>query len=108
MAGPHRLLLIAACTCACAGCISPRTTRLPSFWPSAPYAESQSYQRRDPFPDQDLGPTLFSRPRGYEEPRAEARRAAELRQFGRMDVDAVPAAPPLPQSTRAYPESVEQ
>lgn len=107
MAVPHRLLLLVAWTCACAGCISPRTTRLPSFWPSVPYSESQAYQRHDPFPDQDLGPTLYSRPRGYVEPRAEARRAAELRQFGRMDADAVPAQPPLPQSTHTYPQSVQ-
>ena len=70
---------IAAIAFATSGCINPMLTRLPTWWVNHPTAESRAYQQQDPFPDPDIGPDVLSRPRGYERPRTESRKAAELR-----------------------------
>ncbi|MCA9201848.1 MAG: hypothetical protein KDA59_02315 [Planctomycetales bacterium] len=64
--------------------------------PSFPLAENMAYQRQDPFPDPDIGPSLHSSPRGYDRPRSEARRAAEQRLFQGIPVgpESVPPGPP--------------
>lgn len=57
----------------CAGCFSPRTTRLPNLVPGNNRIERQAAQTKDPYPIADLGPELDSRPREFLEPRSQAR-----------------------------------
>lgn len=73
------LLVVAGIAFATSGCINPMLTRLPTFGVNHPTSESRAYQQQDPFPDPDIGPDMFSRPRGYERPRTESRKAAEQR-----------------------------
>ena len=68
------------------GCMTPANTRFPTWTSWFPSAENAAYERQDPFPDPDIGPSLDSTPRGYERPRSEARRAAEQRVFQGLPV----------------------
>lgn len=88
---------VAAC-----GCFTPFNTRLPTLnTPPAP-VEKQSYSIHDPFPDEDLGPDTMSRPRGFNEPRAEPRKILESRAL--LGLDAVPA----PSTSFDYPDAIRQ
>lgn len=73
-------------TMCAAGCMTPANTRFPTWTSWFPSAENAAYERQDPFPDPDIGPSLDSTPRGYERPRSEARRAAEQRMFQGLPV----------------------
>ena len=94
-------LLGLGCFAVC-GCLTPMNTRLPTLAsPPAP-VEKQSYRIHDPFPDEDLGPDTMTRPRGFNEPRAEPRRVLEGRSL--LGLDQVPAGP----SSFDYPDAVRQ
>lgn len=62
----------------------------------SPQAENTAYQRQDPFPDPQIGPSTESTPRGYDRPRSEARQAAEQRLLQGLPVgpEMVPPGPP--------------
>ena len=92
------LLLLAGC----------KSTQYPSLAPSKVDRESinRSYSYHDPFADNDNGP-YFDRPRGYERPRALARKAEETyqmtNQIQQSNGDPVGTNP----SASRYPNSVE-
>lgn len=76
----NRCLLLAGSLTALAlilpGCVNRANTRLPSLgWNDANY-ERRSYEYHDPLPDREGGRGV-ERPRGYEIPRNETRRAIE-------------------------------
>jgi hypothetical protein len=54
-------------------------TRLLSCMPRKPAVESRSYDYHDPFPDDEIGPKTYSRPRTFEEPRSDTRKSFDLR-----------------------------
>jgi hypothetical protein len=86
------------------GCVNPMNTSLPTFQPTPPRVEAARYRLHDPFADEDLGPDTATRPRAFQEQRAEPRRTLEGRSL--LGVDPfynVPTDPPL---SSAYPNSV--
>jgi hypothetical protein len=94
-------VLGSGCIAVC-GCINPFNTRLPTVnTPPAP-VEKRSYSIHDPFPDEDLGPDTMTRPRGFNEPRAEPRKILESRAL--LGLDRVPAPP----NSFNYPDTVRQ
>lgn len=101
--------IVAGILCAsglCIGCMSPMHTRLPTWWAAHPQAESQAYQRQDPFPDVDLGPDTMSRPREFTRPRSESRRAAEQRLLQGVPVGPEHVPPGVPQGGLSRPAAV--
>jgi len=81
----------------CGGCFNAQNTRFPSFQTWTPGVENEAYERQDPFPDPDIGPSLESTPRGYDRPRSESRRAAEQRMFQGLPVGPENVRPGVPQ-----------
>jgi hypothetical protein len=79
------------------GCMNAQNTRFPSLYTWYPSAENDAYERTDPFPDPDIGPSLHSTPRGYERPRSESRKAAEQRIFQGLPVGPEYVRPGVPQ-----------
>lgn len=79
------------------GCMNAQNTRFPSLYTWYPAAENDAYERTDPFPDPDIGPSMDSTPRGYERPRSESRKAAEQRMFQGMPVGPEYVRPGVPQ-----------
>lgn len=94
--------VLGAGSVAVCGCISPFNTRLPTVdTPPAP-VEKQSYRIHDPFPDEELGPDTMTRPRGFNEPRAEPRKILESQSLLNLD------RAPLPPNSFNYPDAVRQ
>ena len=61
------------------GCISTELTELPTLTPHRhPLVEKQVYRIHDPFTDATLGPDMGVRPRGFNVPRADTKRASEV------------------------------
>ena len=60
------------------GCMQ-QETRFLSCIPRPPGVETRSYDLHDPFPDEDVGPNTFTRPRAFEEPRSDTRKTNDLR-----------------------------
>jgi len=79
------------------GCMNAQNTRFPSLYTWYPAAENDAYERTDPFPDPDIGPSMDSTPRGYDRPRSESRKAAEQRMFQGMPVGPEYVRPGVPQ-----------
>ncbi len=99
-----RLLVwvLGAGSLAVCGCLTPYNTRLPTLdSPPAP-VEKRSYSIHDPFPDEDLGPDTMTRPRGFNEPRAEPRKTLESQSLLGLD------KAPLPPNSFNYPDAVRQ
>ena len=95
---PLRLMLLTAgLALACTGCFNAQNTRFPSLYTWMPNAENEAYERQDPFPDPDIGPSTDSTPRGYDRPRSESRRAAEQRMFQGLPVGPENVRPGVPQ-----------
>jgi hypothetical protein len=69
--------LVAIAIACLAGCPTPDNTRFPTLAPRPPAIERQSYQRHDPYPNENLGPETFTRPREFREQREEPRRVRE-------------------------------
>ena len=90
---------------ASAGCMTPWNTRFPTFYRDPPEVERQSYERFDPFPDEELGPDTMTRPRSFIDQRDMPRRAAEGRMWQGAEPQLGPAAP-LPPSAGEYPNAV--
>jgi hypothetical protein len=94
--------------------------RLPSLATRSPQAERRSYDLHDPFPDEDLGPRTFSRPRASVRERADTQADRELRTLrsqqlppGTVPVPSyglptapgmAPSGPALPPPTYVMPE----
>lgn len=76
--GQFKLLLLVSVLPIC-GCINSQTTQLPQVQPQHPSVARQEFGRHDPFPNRTAGPDTFTRPRGFNNPRAEARRIQENR-----------------------------
>ncbi len=93
----HGILLMTFLVTSATGCINAQNTRFPSLYTWMPSAENAAYERQDPFPDPDIGPSMDSTPRGYERPRSESRRAAEQRMFQGLPVGPENARPGVPQ-----------
>ena len=87
------------------GCFSPMHTRLPTLWPSHPQTEAQAFQLQDPFPDNDIGPDVQARPRGFDRPRTEARRGAELRLLHGLSSGPEGSRPGVPQGGLRRPSA---
>jgi hypothetical protein len=79
------------------GCMNAQNTRFPSWTAWFPSAENRAYERQDPFPDPDIGPSTDATPRGYERPRSQTRRAAEQRLFQGIPVGPENVSPGVPQ-----------
>lgn len=68
------------------GCAyDPKRFKLPEVWPRHPEIERRAAEYHDPFPDDAIGPTADSRPRGFGRQRSETRRAADLRSVHFLD-----------------------
>ncbi len=93
----HGALLMAFVVLATTGCMNSQNTRFPSLYTWMPSAENEAFERQDPFPDPDIGPSMHSTPRGYERPRSESRRAAEQRMFQGLPVGPENVRPGVPQ-----------
>jgi hypothetical protein len=91
------LLGAAAAMMVMGGCMNAQNTRFPSLYTWFPAAENEAYERTDPFPDPDIGPSLHSTPRGYDRPRSESRKAAEQRMFQGLPVGPEYVRPGVPQ-----------
>jgi hypothetical protein len=59
-----------------AGC---QETRFLSCQTRDPRVEARSYDLHDPFPDEEMGPKTYSRPRTFQEPRSDTRKTFDLR-----------------------------
>ena len=79
------------------GCMNAQNTRFPSLYTWFPAAENEAFERTDPFPDPDIGPSMDSTPRGYDRPRSESRKAAEQRMFQGLPVGPEYVRPGVPQ-----------
>ena len=78
------------------GCMNPQFTRFPTWSTSFPSAENAAFERQDPFPEPNFGPSTDSTPRGYDRPRSLPRQAAEQRLLQGVPVgpESVPAGVP--------------
>ena len=86
-----------------AGCPAPQTTRLPTLEQGHPLVEKRSMERHDPFPDRELGPDTYARPREFNDQRTQTRRALEERMLQGMQ-GVGPAPPQIPGAQ--YPDAV--
>lgn len=91
----------------CCGC-SPYTTRLPTFGFGPPLAEKRAYERNDPFPNEELGPDTYTRPRGFVEPRTEERKSLEGRILNNVQPESASPYPTPPMTGSDYPDAVPQ
>ncbi len=89
------------------GCLDPRFTRMPTWYASHPIAENRAIQRTDPFPDPNIGPETFARPRDYARPRTEPRRAAEERLLNGFSIPREAIPPSYMPGGSQYPNSVQ-
>jgi hypothetical protein len=76
MNGVWLRLGLAACAAFASGCISSRTTRLPTLGWGDPKSEARSYSYHDPLAERETGP-FVERPRAMDRQRPEARRTLE-------------------------------
>lgn len=88
------------------GCLNPNFVSLPRCTPSFPQADNMSYQRQDPFPDPDIGPTTDSSPQEYDRPRTIPRRAAEQRVLQGLPVGPESVPPGTPRGGLRRPQAV--
>lgn len=88
------------------GCLNPMTTRLPEIAPRDTRVELRSLARHDPFPDPDLGPDTFARPRGFENERPQPRRLYEERLLQGQQPEFARPMPSMPGAAREYPNVV--
>lgn len=72
-------LFAALLCCSMVGCLSPMTTRLPTFVNGDPRREGRAFEFHDPLPDPNIGPDLGIRPPDFNLPRTRARQGAEQR-----------------------------
>jgi hypothetical protein len=91
------LLIAGSALLVVSGCMNAQITRFPSWYTWFPGSENEAFERQDPFPDPDIGPSMYFTPRGYERPRSESRRAAEQRMFQGMPVGPENVRPGVPQ-----------
>ncbi len=91
-----RVITIVVLLASVSGCMNPRFTRFPTWSSSFPSAENAAFERQNPFPDSNFGPSMDSTPRGYDRPRALPRQAAEQRLLQGVPVgpESVPAGVP--------------
>lgn len=61
------------------GCVGPRETQFLRCAPRSLNVEARSYEYHDPFADEAAGPSTFTRPRTFSEPRSDTRKQFELR-----------------------------
>ena len=102
-----RFGLLAVVLMSC-GCVSPFNTRLPTVANGPPLAEKRAYERHDPFPNEELGPRTFTRPRGFIWPRTEERKALEGRILNNLQPENASPYPTPPMTGADYPEAVPQ
>ena len=67
------ILLVVGCGPGC------QETRFLSCRTRDPRVEARSYDLHDPFPDEEMGPKTYSRPRMFQEPRSDTRKTYDLR-----------------------------
>lgn len=99
-------MMLICCVVGLSGCMNPDFVRYPTAMTAFPLAENIAYQRQDPFPDPDIGPSLGSTPRGYERPRSPARRAAEQRLFQGIPVGPEFVPPGAPRGGLSRPQAI--
>ena len=61
------------------GSLGCQETRFISCRTRDPGVEARSYDLHDPFPDESIGPETYSRPRAFEVPRTDERKAFDYR-----------------------------
>ncbi|MCC7424539.1 MAG: hypothetical protein IT428_30090 [Planctomycetaceae bacterium] len=98
--------LVLASAVSVTGCLNPMTTRLPELAPRETRSELRSLARHDPFPDPDLGPDTFARPRGFENERPAPRRLYEERLMQGQQPEFAPNMPVAPAASYSYPNVV--
>jgi hypothetical protein len=111
----RRNLLLVTVACCAAGCLNPRTTRLPTVAGADPrfeprvqqQVEGRSLERHDPFPSESAGPQTFTRPRSYLDDRSNIRRTREEALLRGMDRNGV-VAPPPSSKQEPYPDTVRE
>lgn len=112
---PRRPLLFVILACCAAGCVNPRTTRLPSLYGGDPrlsprdqeVVERRDLERHDPFASNSAGPQTFTRPRGHVEERSDIRRTREEALLRGMNRNGVYSPPPSSQAD-PYPATVRE
>lgn len=87
------------------GCIAP-DTQMPQLMHRPPDVERRSYSFHDPYPDVELAPDMDNRPRGFDEPRTNARRSKENRALVDLLRGAPAPAPAMSPLSSAYPRAV--
>ncbi|MFK7817364.1 MAG: hypothetical protein AB8G99_01485 [Planctomycetaceae bacterium] len=100
-------MAIAVLCVSLSGCLDPRFTRMPVWWPTNPVAENRSFQQADPFPDPNIGGETSVRPPGYTRPRTEPRRAAEQRMLRGLQFSPETIPPQYAPSASKYSKSVQ-
>jgi len=92
-----------------AGCLSPMTTRFPTWAPGHTQAERRAYELHDPFPDTTAAPGMSTRPPGFSVPRTSARQAVEGRVMTGLQPglgSSAPLAPSYGPTGWRYPQVV--
>lgn len=90
------------------GCVTPMTTRLPTFATGSPKAERKMFERDDPFPSATNGPETYARPRGFTDQRTEIRSMRENSRFRGFNRDGASAEPGIPSAKLEYPNTVRE
>ncbi len=99
--------MIAAVCSLLTGCAADPYLKTPTLAPRSAAAERASAAYHDPFPDDQMGPKTFSRPRDFQAPRTTTRQAAELRQLHMLGPDEAFAPPPSNRNDRRYSQVVD-
>ncbi|GEM_PF-741968 len=106
----HNIILclpLGILACLASGCVSPLNTRFPQPFIYNQKAEAVSYQYHDPFPDENIGPGVGTRPPSFQTQRDPARRAAENRLLRGYNLEGAPTGSLPPKTSWDYPEAVQ-
>lgn len=101
------VLMIGACGSLLCGCAGDPYLKVPSLAPRSASAERRASQYHDPFPDDQMGPKTFSRPRDFQVPRTTTRQSSELRSLHMLGPDEAVAPPPSNRADRRYSQVVD-
>lgn len=102
-----KLLMIGACCGGLAGCAADPYLKTPTLQARSPAAERRAAEYHDPFPDDEMGPKTFSRPRDFHMPRTTTRQSAELRSLHMLGPDEALAPPKSTRPERRYSQVVD-
>ncbi len=101
------VLMIGASCALLSGCMTDPYLKWPSIAPRSASAERRAAEYHDPFPDDQMGPKTFSRPRDFQAPRTTTRQSAELRSLHMLGPDEAFAPPQSNRPERRYSQVVD-